>query len=198
MGAHVCRWWLAYSFDNPLRRMFHDPGRLLAPFASRGMTVLDVGCGMGFFSLGLARLVGEEGTVIAADLQPEMLSRTEARARDAGLAGRIQLHRCAATELGLAGRQIDFVLAFWMVHEVPDAVAFFRQLRASLRPGGRILVAEPRIHVPERRFQQVVAAAGEAGLRPCGAPPVRLSRAVLLESGQDGRPVVGAPRLGGT
>jgi ubiquinone/menaquinone biosynthesis C-methylase UbiE len=185
MGTHVCPWWLAYSFDNPLRRMLHDPERLLAPFVSRGATVLDVGCGMGFFSLGLARIVGEEGTVIAADLQPEMLAKTAARARRAGLAGRIQQQLCTPTDLGLASRQVDFILAFWMVHEVPDATSFFRQLRSSLRPAGRILVAEPRIHVPERRFQEVVAAARAAGLRPCGAPRVAASRSVLLELGPD-------------
>jgi ubiquinone/menaquinone biosynthesis C-methylase UbiE len=165
--------------------MLHDPERLLAPFVPRGATVLDVGCGMGFFSLGLARIVGEQGTVIAADLQPEMLAKTEARARRAGLSGRLQLHRCAPTDLGLAGRQVDFILAFWMVHEVPDAPSLFSQLRDSLRPGGRILVAEPRIHVPERRFQEVVAAAQSAGLRTCGAPRVAVSRSVLLEHRPD-------------
>lgn len=185
MGSQVCPWWLAYSFDNPLRRMLHDPERLLGPFVGRGATVLDVGCGMGFFSLGLARLVGEEGLVIAADLQPEMLAKTEARARRAGLAGRLQLHRCAPTELGLAGRQVDFILAFWMAHEVPDESGFFRQLSAILRPGGRVLVAEPRIHVPGRRFAETVSRASAAGLRPCGAPRVALSRSVLLARDPD-------------
>ena len=41
---------------------------------AEGMTVLDVGCGMGFFSIGLAKLVGDKGCVIAADVQPKMLS----------------------------------------------------------------------------------------------------------------------------
>jgi len=185
METHVCPWWLAYSFDNPLRRLLHDPERLLGPLVARGATVIDVGCGMGFFSLGLARLVGEEGQVIAADLQPEMLAKTEARARRAGLAGRIRLHRCAPTELGLAERQADFILAFWMAHEVPDAAHFFRQLRALLLPGGRVLVAEPRLHVTERRVRELLSAARAAGLRPCGAPPVAASRSVLLEADPD-------------
>src|SRR5512146_1437322 len=102
MVEHVCPWWLAYSFDNPLRRLLHDPARLLGPHVRPGMTALDVGCGMGHFTLGLARLVGEGGLVIAADLQERMLARTEARARRAGLAGRIRLHRCEPGALGLA------------------------------------------------------------------------------------------------
>jgi ubiquinone/menaquinone biosynthesis C-methylase UbiE len=184
MVEHVCPWWLAYSFDNPLRRLLHDPARLLGPHVRPGMTALDVGCGMGHFTLGLARLVGEGGLVIAADLQERMLARTEARARRAGLAGRIRLHRSAPHSLGLAD-PVDFVIASWMVHEVPGARAFFRELRGLLRPGARVLVAEPRLHVTGREFAKEVAAAREAGLEPCGAPAFALSRAVLLERAPD-------------
>lgn len=192
MRAHVCPWWLAYSFDNPLRRLLHDPERLLAPFVQRGMTVLDVGCGMGHFSLGLARLVGDEGTVIAADLQEEMLARTDARARRAGLSRRMRVHRCGAREVGVGLGRVDFVLAFWMLHEVPAPAGFLRELRACLRPGGKILVAEPRLHVSGRAFLRAIEVAREAGLRVCAAPRVALSRAVVLEVDPD--PRVGAAR----
>jgi len=53
MGDHICPWWFAYTFDNPFRRFFHNPEKMLGSYVSRGMTVLDVGCGMGFFSIGL-------------------------------------------------------------------------------------------------------------------------------------------------
>jgi len=76
---HVCPWWLCYSFDNPLRRLFHDPERLLGPYVKLGMTVADIGCGMGYFTLGLARLTGPEGKVIAVDLQERMLAALESR-----------------------------------------------------------------------------------------------------------------------
>jgi 2-polyprenyl-3-methyl-5-hydroxy-6-metoxy-1,4-benzoquinol methylase len=180
MADHVCPWWLAYTFDNRLRGLLHPPRKLLGPYVSPGMTVLDVGCGMGFFSLALARLVGERGTVIAADLQDEMLKVTAARAARAGIADRIRTHRCAPDDVGLAAR-VDFAVAFWMVHEVPDAAAFFRQVAGCLAPGGKMLVAEPRLHVGERRFREIVRAADGAGLRPRGSPPVRVSRSVLLE-----------------
>ncbi len=180
MGDRVCPWWLAYTFDNPLRRLVHDPEKLLALHVARGMTVLDVGCGMGFFSIALARLVGEGGSVIAVDVQQKMLDVTAERARRAGLGGRIRLQRCEPDDLGVESRA-DFVLAFWMVHEVPDAESLFRQARSCLGPGGKMLVAEPKIHVPRKRFEAIVLSAGRAGLRPCGAPRVGLSRAVLLE-----------------
>jgi ubiquinone/menaquinone biosynthesis C-methylase UbiE len=189
MGDHVCPWWLAYAFDNRFRRLFHDPRKILAPYVSTGMTVLDVGCGMGFFSIALARLVGDEGAVLAADVQDEMLTVVAARARSAGLSGRIRAHRCDPDDLHLASR-VDFILAFWMVHEVPDARTFFDQARSCLAPGARLLVVEPKLHVREERFQEIVRAAEEVGLKRCGAPPMSLSRSVLLEVG----PVVARSR----
>lgn len=93
MCDHVCSWWLAYTFDNPVRRVVHDPARVLAPYVTRGMTVVDGGCGMGFFSIELARLVGDEGAVIATDVQQKMLDAVGARARRAGLSRRIRLRR---------------------------------------------------------------------------------------------------------
>lgn len=181
MSAHVCPWWLAYSFDNPLRRLVHDPPKLLGPFVGPGMTVLDAGCGMGFFTLGMARLVGEGGTVLAVDVQQKMLDITAKRAARAGLAGRIRLRLCSPGDLGLA-EPLDFALAFWMVHEVPDREAFFRQIVAKLKPGGRVLAAEPRLHVSEAGFREMVRAAEAAGLRPAGPLPVRLSRAMVFET----------------
>ncbi|MGB5880104.1 MAG: class I SAM-dependent methyltransferase, partial [Thermoanaerobaculia bacterium] len=109
---HVCPWWLAYSFDNRLRRFIHRPERLLGPYVRQGMTVLDVGCGMGHFSLGLARMVGSDGQVIAVDLQPEMLEVLSARANKEGLDERIRLHRCQKDELGV-DVAADFILTFW-------------------------------------------------------------------------------------
>ncbi len=70
---HICPWWYAYTFDNPLRHLFHKPERMLAGYVKPGMTVMDIGCGMGFFSIGMARMVGEEGAVISVDLQQQML-----------------------------------------------------------------------------------------------------------------------------
>ncbi len=176
---HVCPWWFAYTFDNPLRRLLHKPEKLLEPYVTPGMTVLDVGCGMGPFSLGLARLVGATGTVICLDLQQEMLRRVERRAIRAGLDGRIQTRLCTANDLGIEV-PIDFGLAFWMVHEVPDIESFFRQIRERLKPGGNLLVAEPKIHVPKPRFHEIVAHAEEAGFRRSSEPPIRASWSALL------------------
>ncbi len=63
----VCPVELAHSLDSRVRRWLQNPQKILSPFVSEGMTALDVGCGPGFFSIELARLVGPEGKVIAWD-----------------------------------------------------------------------------------------------------------------------------------
>jgi SAM-dependent methyltransferase len=179
MKAHVCPWWFAYSFDNPLRRLLHPPARLLASWVRPGMTVLDAGCGIGHFSLGMARLVGPGGRVISADLQEKALAAVGRRARRAGLADRIVLQRCEPDSCGVAG-PVDFALAFWMLHETPSAEAFCRQIAMALSPGGRFLVVEPGFHVDQAAFDAELDAAARAGLRLIERPHVRISRAALF------------------
>lgn len=175
----VCPWWLAWTFDNPLRRLVHKPEEILGPYLQEGMTVADIGCGMGYFSIAMAKMVGEKGAVISADLQQEMLDRVRKRAGKAGVAERIRTVRASADDIRIEG-PVDFVLVFWMVHEVKDIPRFFGQVSSVLKPGGKVLYAEPRLHVTGRRFQEILGYAGQAGFRVSDAPPVRLSRAALL------------------
>ena len=58
----VCPWWLAYTFDNRLRRLLYKPEMVLKPYVNPGMTLLDLGCGMGFFSIAMASLAGDTGS----------------------------------------------------------------------------------------------------------------------------------------
>lgn len=178
---HVCPWWLAYTFDNPVRKLFHQPAKMLGPFIEEGMKVVDVGCGMGFFSIGMARMVGNGGKVYAVDLQQKMLDVTQKRARRAGLAERIWPHRCGPDKLGLS-EQFDFILTFWMVHEVRNKRSFFNELRSYLAPGGKILIAEPKMHVSPDAFEKTLETARSAGLQLCGHPPIRFSLTALLNS----------------
>ena len=50
MGENICPWWFAYTFDYRFRHLFHNPEKMLGSYVLKGMTALDVGCGMGFFS----------------------------------------------------------------------------------------------------------------------------------------------------
>jgi ubiquinone/menaquinone biosynthesis C-methylase UbiE len=179
MKSHVCPWWLAHAFDHPVRKLFHQPQKILAPCLTAGMRAMDVGCGMGYFSIAMAEMVGDKGKVLCLDLQPKMLEIAEKRARRANLNSRMAFYRSEADNLGIA-EKVDFILSFWMVHEVNDQQAFFSQLRSSLDPGGKILIAEPKVHVAAGDFQQTLAVARSADLRTCGHPAIRFSRAALF------------------
>jgi len=176
---HICPWWLAYTFDNPLRQYVHDPRKILGPYLRPGMTAVDIGCGMGFFSRGMAQLVGDSGTVISADLQQEMLDITRLRAERDGVLRRIRLVRVEQGNIGVTD-QADLVLGFWMVHEVADLQAFFRQVFSILKQTGVFLIAEPRIHVSRSRFEEILSVARTTGFTISDTPRVRFSRAVVL------------------
>ena len=84
MSNRVCPWWIGYILLNPLRRIRQDPRRLLGPLVREGMTVLEPGSGMGYFTLDLARMVGPGGRVVAVDLQDRMLKALRRRALKKG------------------------------------------------------------------------------------------------------------------
>jgi ubiquinone/menaquinone biosynthesis C-methylase UbiE len=179
-GTHrICNWWIAYTFENPLRRLIHNPPKVLGSYVKAGMTVMDLGCGMGHFSIGMARLVGNTGRVIAVDLQQKMLDVMERRVRRAGLADRILPHRCQAEDIGIM-EPVDFILAFWMVHEVPDQNKFFKQLKLLLGAAGRMLIVEPKMHVTAGDLERTLDIARSCGLQCLERPAIGLSHSAVL------------------
>src|SRR5512146_3486063 len=101
MSKRVCPWWLGYVLANPIRGWMTDRRNLLAPYVREGMTVLEPGPGMGFFTMELARLVGPSGRVIAVDLQEKMLRALKRKAKTAGLLDRIEALLVPAESLEL-------------------------------------------------------------------------------------------------
>lgn len=176
---HVCPWWFAYTFDNPLRKLFHKPETMLRDYVKQGMTVMDTGCGMGYFSLGMANLVGDTGKVIAVDLQQEMLDIMLKRASRKGLENRIVPHRAESDSINYPD-PVDFILAFWMVHEVPDPEKFFHEVAVILKPSTKFFYSEPAFHVSPKRYNGILAAAERSGLKKVRDLAVRFSRASLL------------------
>jgi len=177
---HVCPWWLCFTFDNPLRRLIHDPDTILGSHVRSGETVLDVGPGMGYFTIPLAEFVGSSGRVIAADIQKRMLDTLLRRARRRGVADRIQTHLSSIESIGV-NQKVDFALAFWIVHEIADQRRFFRQIRDILNPSRCLLLAEPVIHVTRRMFSQTLDAAKEMGFTAIEYPRIAFSHSALLE-----------------
>ena len=182
MAHHVCPWWLGYLLACPLRRWLHDPGAIVGPFASEGMTVLEPGPGMGFFTLELARRVGANGRVIAIDVQPRMLQGLVRRADKAGLAARIDARQPKGDHLGIEDYtgKVDFALAFAMVHEVRNPEALLADIYNSLKPGGHLLLAEPTGHVPAEAFAATLDLARKLGFVLQSQPPIRHSQAAVF------------------
>jgi len=184
MSGCVCPWWLGYLIAGPWRKLWQDPGTILRPFLADGMTALEPGPGMGFFTLDMARLVGPTGRVVAVDVQPRMLDVLRRRAIKAALMDRIDIRLAQGAGMGiddLDGR-VDFVLAFAVVHELPDAGRFFAEARRAMRPGGRLLLSEPRMHVGEAAFAATLGLAERAGLVVEERPTIAMSRSAVLSA----------------
>lgn len=180
MSQRVCPWWLAFTLGNPLRRLLQDPDVILRGLVQPGQTVADIGCGPGFFSIPMARMVGPGGRVICIDLQCRMLDMVARKARRLGFSDRIVLHECGQASIDWS-QPVDFALTFAIAHEVPDQVRFLREVASILRPGAKLLLAEPCLHVPRRDFDKTVVLAEHAGLKVVARPSIRFSQTVLLE-----------------
>ncbi|HUS87102.1 MAG TPA: class I SAM-dependent methyltransferase [Bacteroidales bacterium] len=175
----VCPIEVSWGLDNTLRKLVQNPRKILKPYIGQGMTVVDLGCGPGFFTIEIARMVGETGKVIAADLQEGMLEKVNNKIKDTELEQRIGLHRCKVDEIGIE-KKVDFILAFYMVHEVPDKERLFKELKSILKPGGNLFIIEPWFHVSKRSFENMIENLNETGFELTGKPKVAGSRAVLL------------------
>jgi ubiquinone/menaquinone biosynthesis C-methylase UbiE len=181
----VCPWWLCFTFDNPLRKLLHNPEVLLSPYVRPGSTVIDIGPGMGYFTISLARLVGPTGHVIAIDVQAEMLEALVRRARRSGVSERIQTHLASQDSLGNHPKA-DFVMAFWMAHEVPNQRAFFTEIFGFLKPEGFFLLVEPILHVPKKTFLRTVQNAKQVGFIVKDVPKIRISHSMLFTRNENG------------
>ncbi len=178
----VCPVERAGALDAGFRRWLQNPRRILAPCVREGMVALDVGCGPGFFTLPMAEMVGTTGRVFAVDLQEGMLEKLRDKIIGTPLEDRIVLRKCTEDSLGVT-EPVDFVLLFYMVHEVPDKDGFFRQIAGVLKPTGSVLVVEPPVHVSKSAFETTLRIAEAAGLRRSQGPRVTLSKTAILQKG---------------
>ena len=183
MGHRVCPWWLGYVLASPLRRLLQDPVAVVKPYIREGMTVLEPGPGMGFFTLEMARQVGASGRVVAIDIQPRMIAGLKRRLAKAGLLERADARLAPSDSLGLQDLRgkVDFALAMAVVHEMPSSSRFFAEVAQAMKPGATLLLAEPSGHVKKDAFETELQDAAVAGLEVTGRPTIRRSQAALLK-----------------
>ncbi len=180
---HVCPWWVGYLIASPLRKLGENPKKILDPLVEPGMTAIDIGSAMGFFSLPLARMVGEHGRVVCLDVQERMLASLSRRARRAGLDHIIEPRLCTQEDLGLEylGGGADLALAIHVVHETAYPRRFLKQCVDALRPGGRLLVIEPSGHVSEEDFESTRRLGLDVGFAEVDSQILQKSRSMVLE-----------------
>ena len=182
-SLQVCPWQAGNILTLSARRYIHDPLRILGAYISEGMTLMDVGCGMGYFTIPMALMTGANGKVLAADLQPQMLEGMLQNAEKAGVRSRIEPRLCGtdSIHIGDANATVDFAILFMMLHEVPDRERLVREVCDALSMGGKILFAEPVVHVRKKSFMRSLQMMEQAGLTVISKPRVMFCRSALLE-----------------
>ncbi|MFZ1977701.1 MAG: methyltransferase domain-containing protein [Bacteroidota bacterium] len=183
MKHDICPWYLGYILANPLRRLYQNPEKIISPYCKPGMRVLEIGPGMGFFSLPMAEKVGSGGKIFCVDVQEKMLRTLRRRVVRRKLDNIIETRLCSESSLEISDTKgtIDFVLAFYVVHEIPNADILFDEIAASLRPEGILLIAEPSGHVDRTSFAELLRRAEAHGFRSIASPDIRGSHAALLK-----------------
>ena len=180
--AHTCPWWLGSLLASPLRKLRHKPEEILKYYVDYDMKAIDVGPGMGFFTIPMARMVGAYGHVYAIDVQEKMIEGLKKRATKAGVLKKIETRICSHTSLeidDLEGK-IDFILAFYVVHELSDIHSFFKETHDALKVSGKLMVAEPKGHVKKQQFEDMISVAKQQGYEVVGNPKIKKSHTAVF------------------
>jgi len=136
----------AKSFDDPTRDAWQMPSRVIEALQlNSGMKVADIGAGTGYFSMRLAKVPGL--AVFAVDIEPKMVEYLKERAhKDHAMNVTAVLAGASSPNLP---EPVDVILVVDTYHHLPNRPTYFRELRKSLKPGGRIAIVDFRKDAPE-------------------------------------------------
>jgi predicted methyltransferase len=129
-------------FDDPRRAEWQQPAAIVRALALKpGMVVADVGAGTGYFERALSDAVGPRGSVLAVEVEPNLVTHLRARAEREGTANVIPILGSTADPRLPAGR-VDRILYVDTYHHLDDRVDYFRRLLGALAPGGLVVVVD--------------------------------------------------------
>jgi ubiquinone/menaquinone biosynthesis C-methylase UbiE len=188
-----------FASDNFLRKIFQDPGKTVSEFLSAGDVAADLGCGPGFYTLPMARLVGPEEKVFAVDFDERAIETVKRRAGEHGLEGVIDPRVSSAADIGFIPEgSVDFVLAEGLLCCMVDHAGAVEQIKRVLKKDGRVFLrvsmfgrrSDPRTVTKEEwqkilgsfrllksgqglsgRWAVVTKVDGEPGHKPMGSSP---------------------------
>ena len=181
---HICPWQGGPFLAASLRKIIHNPHRILKPYLSDGMIAMDIGSGMGFFTIPMSEITGKQGKVIAVDLQPQMLAGLQKKVQKTGI-DNITFHQCGNNSLNVKqwDDSVDFVLIMMMLHEVPDADRLIREVYSVLAPGGKLLFSEPVVHVSQSKYKKSLSMIQQTGFSITYKPKIALCRTTVFQKG---------------
>jgi len=140
--ADTCSYLGADWLDRADRETREQPEKVLDLLAiAPGSTVADVGAGTGYFTVRMAKRVGDKGEVIATELQPEMLRLLDHKVSSEKLSN-VRLVRGTDTDAKLPERCCDLVLMVDVYHELTSPPAVMAGVRRALKPAGRLALVE--------------------------------------------------------
>ena len=125
--------------DNPLRRFFSPPEKLLQGHVKEGMTLADLGCGVGYHALTAAKMVGQAGKVYAVDIDEKAITAVTKKATKKGLSGVVDARVSSASNLSfIPSRTIDLVIAKGLICCMHDHQGAIREIHRALKPSGMV------------------------------------------------------------
>ncbi len=143
MSFHGAPW-----LTRETREAEENPKSLLKALKlKKGQTVVDIGCGNGFYTLQMAKRVGKKGRVLAVDIQQEMLDLLDERARQAGV-DNVEPILGSPADPRLPRGEVDLILLVDVYHEFAYPEQMLAAMRESLKPDGLIALAEYRWEDP--------------------------------------------------
>jgi ubiquinone/menaquinone biosynthesis C-methylase UbiE len=142
------------------------------------MTVLDFGCGPGVFTVEIANLLEVTGKVIAIDMQEGMLEIVRRKIKGTSVDKIIELQKCTQEKVGL-NENVDFVLLFYVVHEVPSKENLFSEILPKINKGGLIMIVEPKA-VSKKSFDAMIEIIKENGFEEDSQLKIAFSRGIVL------------------
>jgi len=169
----------ASALEGRFRRLLQNPGRILKKYIRQGMTVIDLGCGTGFFTLEIAELLDGKGKVIAIDVQEGMLEILKQKLKNSELKQYIQILNNPAQSLGFT-EKADFILAFYSFHEMKYMDHIIQALKEIMNQKAKILISEQKGHVSEEMFESIVNNMINNGFTVYERPKIFLSRSVVM------------------
>jgi ubiquinone/menaquinone biosynthesis C-methylase UbiE len=179
MIDHTCPAFISFILDNKIRKRLHDPNKVFSSYLNYGDTGIDLGCGPNFFTIPMSKIVGNKGRIIAVDLQQKMLDKMLLNASMSGIHQNIIPIQCSQTDINV-NQKADFALVFWMLHELGNKSSLLQQLYSILKPGGYILISEPKLHTSKKYFSEIKNMALGIGFKIHSEPAIIISRSIVF------------------